>query len=204
MATTLLLALAALGSGTVALRAGTVHAVEGGRVYENGVVLLRDGRILAVGSDLAIPAGARVHDYGPDAVITPGLVSADSNYGGPRPDERTADPFLRAADNFDPYQSYVFALQEGVTTTYVPPARNRLVAGVGAVVKLAGNDELSERILRDPAAIHGSIGLDARSAPGYWRPPVPATADVGLGLVKPELPRSLAGAIVAFHDAYLR
>ncbi|MBL8863699.1 MAG: amidohydrolase family protein [Planctomycetes bacterium] len=208
MSFALLLALAAIhpaplaSSGTVALRAGTVHAVEGGRVFANGVVLVRDGRVVAVGSDLPIPPGVRVVDYGPDAVITPGLVSADSNYGGPRPDERSANPFLRAADNFDPYQSYVFALQEGVTTTYLAPARNRLVAGVGAVVKLAGERDVQARTLRDPAAIHGSLGLDARSAPGYWKPPVPATADVGLGVVKPELPRSLAGAVVAFRELF--
>ncbi len=205
----LLLALVALQpasavsiSGTVALRAGSIHAVDGGRVFQNGVVLLRDGKIVAVGSDVTIPAGARVFDYGADAVITPGLVSADSNYGGPRPDERSADPFLRAADNFDPYSSYVFALQEGVTTTYLAPARNRLVAGVGAVVKLAGEPDALARTLRDPASIHGSVGLDARNSPGYWKPPVPATADVGLGLVKQELPRSLAGSIVAFRELF--
>lgn len=207
MGVPILLALAALApswsaQGTVALRAGSVHVVEGGRVIRNGVVLVRDGRIVAVGADLAMPPGARVVDYGPDAVLTPGLVAADSGYGAPRPDERTANPFLRASDNFDPYDSYVFALQEGVTTAYLAPARNRLVAGVGAVVKLAGEADTGARTLRDPSAIHGSIGLDARSAPGYWKPPVPATADIGLGLVKPELPRSLAGAVVAFRELF--
>lgn len=203
----LLLALVALQpanlpAGTVVLRAGSVHAVDGGRIFQNGVVLVRDGKIVAVGTDVAIPAGARVYDYGADAVITPGLVSADSNYGGPRPDERSADPILRAADNFDPYASYVFALQEGVTTTYLAPARNRLVSGVGAVVKLAGEPDALARTLRDPASIHGSVGLDARNTPGYWRPPVPATADVGMGVVKQELPRSLAGSIVAFRELF--
>ncbi len=191
-----------VAGGTVAIRAGSVHAVAGGRIIENGIVLVRDGKIVAVGADVVVPPGARVVDYGPDAVLTPGLVAADSNYGAPRPDERTADPFLRAADNFDPYDSYVFALEAGVTTAYLAPARNRLVAGVGAVVKLAGDTDAEARMLRDPAAIHGSIGLDARSAPGYWRPPVPATADVGLGVVKPELPRSLAGAVVAFRELF--
>lgn len=188
--------------GLVALRAGTVLTVDSDAPVEDGVVLLRDGKIVAVGRGLAIPPGARVVDYGPDAVITPGLVSADSNYGAPRPDDRSADPFLRAADNFDPYASYVFALQEGVTTTYLAPARNRLVAGVGAVVKLAGDADVGSRLLRDPASIHGSIGTDARNSPGYWKPPVPATADVGMGLVKQELPRSLAGAIVAFRELF--
>jgi imidazolonepropionase-like amidohydrolase len=189
-------------SGTVAIRAGSVHVVADGRVIQDGTVLVRDGKIVAVGADIALPPGVRVVDYGPDAVLTPGLVAADSNYGAPRPDERTADPFLRAADNFDPYDSYVFALEAGITTAYLAPARNRLIAGVGAVVKLAGDTEAAGRTLCDPASIHGSLGLDARNSPGYWRPPVPATADVGLGLVKQELPRSLAGAVVAFRELF--
>ncbi|MCY2959211.1 MAG: amidohydrolase family protein [Planctomycetota bacterium] len=209
MGVQILLALAAIspaptwsGSGTVVLRAGSVHVVEGGRVIENGAVILRDGKIVAVGADLAVPPGARVVDYGPDAVLTPGLVAADSNYGAPRPDERSADPFLRALDNFDPYASYVFALQEGVTTAYLAPARNRLIAGVGAVVKLAGEADVGSRLLLDPSSIHGSLGLDARNSPGYWKPPIPATADVGMGVVKQELPRSLAGAVVAFRELF--
>ncbi len=188
--------------GTVAVRAGSVHLVEGGQIVANGTVLIRDGKIVAVGADVAVPPGARIVDYGPDAVLVPGLVAADSNYGAPRPDERSADPFLRAADNFDPYASYVFALQEGVTSAYLAPARSRLVAGVGAVVKLAGPQETADRLLRDPASIHGSIGLDARSTPGFWRPPVPATVDVGMGVVKQELPHSLMGAIVALRELF--
>lgn len=207
MSVQLLLALAAFApasaaNGTVAIRAGEVHLVTGGRVIQNGTVLVKDGRIVAVGSDIELPPGTRVVDYGPDAVLTPGLVAADSNYGPPRPDERSADPFLRAADNFDPYESYVFALEGGVTTAYIAPARNRLIAGVGAVVKLAGDPDAAERMLSDPAMIHGSLGVDARNTPGYWRPPVPATADVGLGVVKQELPRSLAGAVVAFRELF--
>jgi len=191
-----------MAGGTVAVRAGSVHLVEGGQIVANGVVLIRNGKIVAVGADVAIPPGARVVDYGPDAVLVPGLVAADSNYGPPRPDERSANPFLRAADNFDPYASYVFALEEGVTSAYIAPARNRLVAGVGAVVKLAGPQETADRLLRDPASIHGSIGIDARSTPGFWRPPVPATADVGMGVVKQELPHSLMGAIVALRELF--
>lgn len=189
-----------LGGEVVAVRAGTIYTIEGDRVIEGGgTILFEDGRIVAVGKDVEVPPAARTVDYGPDAVIVPGLVSADSTYGAPRPSERTADPMLMAADGFDPYASYVFALEEGVTSAYLAPARGRLIAGQGAVVKLAG-DPSGQRILSDSAVIHGAVGTEARNTPGYWKPPVPATVDVGMGVEQPQLPRTLMGAVVALNE----
>jgi imidazolonepropionase-like amidohydrolase len=189
--------------GLVAVKAGTIHTVESDAPIEGGgVVLVDDGRIVAVGKDLEIPAGARVVDYGPDAVIAPGLVAADSSFGLARPSERTADLGVLAIDGFDPYASYVFALQEGVTSAYLPPARGRLIAGQGAVVKLGGRGTSGgdARVLSASAMIHGAVSAEARNTPGYWQPPIPATVDVGMGFEQPQLPRSLMGAIVGLRE----
>jgi imidazolonepropionase-like amidohydrolase len=188
-----------LGRDVVAVRAGTIYTLEDDQAIEGGgTIVVEDGRIVAVGKDVAIPPSARTVDYGPDAVIVPGLVSADSSYGAPRPSERTADPIVMAVDGFDPYSSYVFALQEGVTSAYIAPARGRLIAGQGAVVKLAGEE--GKRVLSDSAALHGAVSAEARNTPGYWKPPVPATVDVGMGVEQPQLPRTLMGAIVALNE----
>ncbi|MBL8858132.1 MAG: amidohydrolase family protein [Planctomycetes bacterium] len=189
-------------TATIAVQAGTIHLVENGTVLQGGAtILVSGGKIRAVGKDIAIPAGAQVVDYGPDAIIVPGLVAADSNYGGPRPSDRTADPFIRAVDNFDPYDSFAFALQEGVTTAYLAPGRGRLIAGQGAVVKLAGDPD-AQRVVNPSAVVHGSIGADARNTRGYWEPPVPATIDVGMGVAKDQLPKTLMGAIVALQELF--
>jgi imidazolonepropionase-like amidohydrolase len=189
-------------SGVVAIQAGRIHVIEGGQIIEGGgTILIEDGRILAVGKDIAVPPGARVVDYGADAVIVPGLVSADSPYGVSRASDRTADPSLMAIDNFDPYTTFTSALGEGVTSAYLAPARGRLIAGQGAVVKLAGKaGEEDRRVLSASATIHGAVSAEARNTPGYWRPPVPATVDVGLGMEKAQLPRSLMGAMVALRE----
>lgn len=186
----------------VAVRAGTIHVVADGRTIEGGgTLLLRDGKVAAVGKtgEVELPAGARVVDYGADAVIAPGFVAADSGFGRQVPSERTADPGVRAADNFDTYASYASTLSQGVTSAYVPPARGRLVAGQGAVVKLAGGTG-EERFLAPSAAIEGSISADARRTPGYWEPPIPATVDVGLGVEQKQLPRTTMGAILALRE----
>ncbi|HVS17990.1 MAG TPA: amidohydrolase family protein [Planctomycetota bacterium] len=185
----------------VAVRAGTIHVVPGREVLRGGATLLvRDGRVVAAGANLAIPPDAQVIDYGPDAVIVPGLVAADSLYALNQPADRTASPGLRAIDNFDP-DSRIFPgdLAGGVTSAYIAPARGRLIAGQGAVVKLAGPDP-ERRVLLASAALQGSIGVSARSVPGYWEPPIPASFDVGLGRVQKQLPGSLMGAVAALRE----
>lgn len=199
-----LAALAHAGGGTVVLRAGTIQTVDGSTpITGGGAVVVKDGRIVAVGKDVSVPAGAHIVDYGPDAVLAPGLVSAGSAFGAAQGSPRTADPAVRAIDNFDTYSNaYLLDLMGGVTTAYVAPARARLVGGQGAVVQLAGEGE--ERVLDESAAIHGTITRAARSVPGYWEPPVPATIDVGLGLVEPQLPGSAMGAVLALDELLAR
>lgn len=184
----------------VAIQAGRIYLVEDGAVIENGTVLVRDGRIVAVGEDVSIPRGVRVVDYGPDAVLTPGLVSADSGYGSSLAAERTASPTLRASDHFDPYSNLITALRLGVTSVYLAPARGRLIAGQGAVIKSYGEEGGQSRLISASACLHGSIAAEARRTPGYWEIPVPATVDVGLGVEQPQLPRSTMGAIVALEE----
>ncbi len=184
----------------LAVRAGTIHLVEDGRVLTGGAtILVRDGRIVAVGAEVDVPRGATVVDYGPDAVIVPGFVAADSSLADGAPADRTAAPELDAVDGFDFYGRHVSSLAAGVTSAYITPARGRLIAGRGAVVSLgAGSPE--QRVLRAGATIHGAISAEARSTPGYWEPPVPATSDVGLGTPEEQLPRSTMGAVLALRQ----
>src|SRR3546814_12067714 len=45
-----------------------------------GTIVIRDGRIMAIGPDVTVPAGARVVD-GRGGVVTPGFIQADSTLG---------------------------------------------------------------------------------------------------------------------------
>lgn len=183
----------------VAVKAGRIHTVSDAGTLTDGVLLIRDGRITAVGTDLAIPPGAQVIDFGSDAVLVPGFVAADSGLAEGSPSARTADPGLKATDGFDFYGRFTSALRGGVTSAYITPARGRLIAGQGAVVRLVGDDP-EKRVLSQPAAIHGAISAEARSTPGYWEPPIPATVDVGLGTPLNQLPRTTMGAILALEE----
>lgn len=181
------------------VKAGTIHTVDASGVIENGAILIEDGRILRVGTDIEVPPGATVIDYGASAVIVPGLIAADSSLAEGAPAERTAAPDLLALDGFDFYATFTESLGSGVTSAYITPARGRLIAGQGAVVKLGGDDP-DARVLKAGATVHGAVDDSARRTPGYWTPPIPATVDVGLGIPEEQLPRSTMGAVLALNE----
>ena len=186
------------GGRAIAVRAGTIHTVEGKQI-SNGTILIRGGQIVDLGEGIEIPADATIVDYGPDAVIVPGFVAAMSYYASGSASKRSADPDVRAVDGFDPYRKYYSALSAGVTSAYISPADSRLISGQGGLVKLAGDDH-ARRIVNEASAIHGAVDSAARSAPGYWEPPVPVTVDVGIGSQTPQLPKTTMGAIVALDE----
>lgn len=60
----------------IALKAGTLHTGTGDPI-ENAVVLVEDGRIIAVGADLAVPSGATTYELA-EGHITAGLIDANA------------------------------------------------------------------------------------------------------------------------------
>src|SRR5436190_6752814 len=67
--------------GVYAITGGTVHPVSGGEIA-NGVVIIRDGLIEAVGANLAIPPDAATIDAKGQHVY-PGLIDAQTALGFP-------------------------------------------------------------------------------------------------------------------------
>ncbi len=75
-------------------KAPPVIAVKAARLFDgkadalqaNGVVLVQGTKILAVGTDLAIPAGAEVVDLG-DATLSPGFIDAHTHLTGESTDD---------------------------------------------------------------------------------------------------------------------
>ncbi|MCW3051197.1 MAG: amidohydrolase, partial [Chthonomonadales bacterium] len=70
---------AAQGSGLTAIRAGKIFTVTQG-VIENGVILIRDGKIVGINRDGSYPADARVIDAS-HSVVMPGIIDAQSFLG---------------------------------------------------------------------------------------------------------------------------
>src|SRR3546814_19487440 len=81
LATCAALALAAPAAAeTVAIVDATLMTMTDAGEIAQGTIVIRDGRIMAIGPDVTVPAGARVVD-GRGGVVTPGFIQADSTLG---------------------------------------------------------------------------------------------------------------------------
>lgn len=70
---------AAAQSPVVAIRNATLVTVSKGTI-NNGTIVMRDGKIAAIGTNVQIPAGATIVD-GTGRFVTPGLIDAHSHIG---------------------------------------------------------------------------------------------------------------------------
>ena len=68
-----------LDAQTVAITGGRVFTVTGAPV-DNGTVLIRDGKIVQVGANVAVPADARRIDAA-GKWVTPGFINSDTQLG---------------------------------------------------------------------------------------------------------------------------
>ncbi len=145
--------------------AAQTYAVTNGRVVtntaagilEDGTVILRDGDIVQVGTDIAIPSDATVIDA-EGGWITPGLFAPVTQLGlievsavGPSRDtsggESDYSVALDVADSFNPNGTHIPATRiEGITRAALFPSTGETVfAGQGALIDTSGDwDSLFE------------------------------------------------------------
>ncbi|HEY2027358.1 MAG TPA: amidohydrolase family protein, partial [Gemmatimonadaceae bacterium] len=122
--------------GTVVLRAARLIDGTGADVIQNGVVVVTDDKIVAVGRDGAVPvpAGARVIDLG-DATLLPGFIDAHTHIiGRPLSDPRSDDANVR---DYPAYGAIV-----GVEN-----ARKTLMAGFTSI-RVLGSPNFDDMALR--------------------------------------------------------
>ena len=159
---------------TIAIEGGTVHTMVGAPIA-GGTVLIRDGRIVQVGSGVAVPAGAvRVDATGKN--VTPGLFDSGTNLGvveieavdaandirAPSQEDLVAAGF-RVAEGLNPNSMVVPVVRVGGVTTAMSRPAGGLFSGQGAIIDLAGETR-EAMIVRDPAAMFASLGEAARGA----------------------------------------
>ncbi|MHC4735496.1 MAG: amidohydrolase family protein, partial [Planctomycetota bacterium] len=187
-------------NSVVAVRAGTILPVTSAPI-QNGIVLIRDGKIEAVGKDLKIPDGAEVIDA-TDKVVIPGLIDAFTTLAErSRDDEESVTPDIRAKDAFNFYGKYRRFLAGGVTTVYISPGQRRLISGVGAVVKLAG-DSIDERCLKDTSALRITLGEFPKNPPSIFKPPLPPDPCHPLLPVEKQLPTTRMAEMAVLRKVF--
>ncbi len=185
---------------TIAIRGGRVITMAGPAIV-SGTVLMRDGKIIAVGADVRVPPNATIVDATGKTVM-PGIVDAMSYYGLEAADlNETAEPItpeLNVLDGYTPtgreFEPGVTALRAsdvlsgGVTSQYIAPADATLIGGQGAVVKTAA-PTFAKLVVREGAAIDFTLGnAPTRTFRGRQRSP--STRAMSVALIRQALVRA--------------
>jgi imidazolonepropionase-like amidohydrolase len=177
----LLMAATPVAAQTIAITGGTVQTAVGEERIENGTVVIRDGRITAVGRGVAVPAGAKVIDAS-GKYVTPGLIAGMSTLGivevggVNQTDDASAraSPFSAALDvaaAINPVSPPI-AIDRlgGVTRAVIGPELGASVfAGQGAVISLADVGAGGNALLRGRAFQLAELGEDGARVAGGSR-----------------------------------
>ena len=154
-------------SQSFAILATRIHTVSNGTLRD-GAILVRDGKIAAIGArnQVEIPAGTPVLTA---AEVTPGLIDAHSvaplageyNIPADQDSDETSDPNqadVRVLDAFNPSEPLMrFLLEQGVTVIHACPGRANVVGGTTGVFRTTGQSA-DEMAIRYPFAMLFNLG----------------------------------------------
>jgi len=130
-----------------------------GEAVEDGTLVIKDGKILAVGANVAIPADAERRDA-KGRVIMPGIVDTHSHIGQVAGADGSGpiQPDVRAMDSIDPMSSTIAkARAGGVTTANIMPGSGHLMSGQTFYMKLRKGRTIEDIAfqMKDGAALGG-------------------------------------------------
>jgi len=141
--------------------------------YENGYILVKDGKIQAVGPMDECPGNSEIIDA-KGRYVLPGLVDAHTHVGmtedavgfeGDDLNEMTdpVTPHLRAIDAiYHADRSFEEARQWGVTTVLSGPGSSNVICGQFAALKTYGRS-VDEMILKEPCALKVAFGENPKT-----------------------------------------
>jgi len=146
----------------IAIRAGKIWTITDS-VVTNGVVIINNGKIQAVGENVDIPEGAKVLDM-TDKNVMPGMIDAHCHIGLSldilsETDETVAAiaADMQILDAFNPHADDVKkALCSGVTTVMLAPGDRNPVGGQTAVLKL-DTSKANDWVLKHTAGVEFSL-----------------------------------------------
>jgi imidazolonepropionase-like amidohydrolase len=146
--------------GNCFIRGGTLITVTHG-VIPNGSLLVRDGKIAAIGPELRAPEGVPVIEAA-GRFVTPGLIDAHSHIAADAINEGTDSitAEVRIQDVLDPDDLSIYrALAGGVTTALILHGSANVIGGQSSVIKLKWRHPVEELVVPDaPRTIKFALG----------------------------------------------
>ena len=168
------------------IKNGYIKPIVGQDIPQGCVLIGQDGKIQAIGKDIAAPEGATVIDA-EGRLVTPGCVEAHCHVGlgaefmtnilSAEHNESVdpVTPHLRAEDGFNPAdQAVANALTGGVTTLCAGPGSANVIGGTFAAIKPYGK-RVDDMILKAPVAMKCAFGENPKNAHGKNSKKAPKT-----------------------------
>lgn len=180
----------------LAIKDGKILTITKG-VIKRGTILIENGKIVDVGTNIKIPKDAEVIDA-KGKIVMPGLIDAHCHIGifeetvgwfGSDGNEATdpITPHLRAIDaikaNADE-KGLEAALKTGVTTVQILPGSANVIGGMGVVIKTAPKVVVDEMVLREPSGMKIAFGENPRRVYGLELKRTPSTRMGVAGLLR--------------------
>jgi imidazolonepropionase-like amidohydrolase len=135
-------------SRVTVIRGATILTVTRGRI-ENGSILIRDGKIAAVGKTVDVPPGATVIDA-TGKYVMPGIIDCHSHIavdGGVNEGSLSVTSMVRIQDVLDPTDINIYRdLAGGVTTANILHGSANAIGGLNAVIKLRWGKTAQEMV----------------------------------------------------------
>ncbi len=159
-----------------------------GAPLENGVLIVNDGKIVAVGgANTSIPSDAIIHDV-TGKVLMPGLVDTHSHLGEGDGGDRSAalHPDVRILDAIDPRSdTFKKALAGGITSVNIMPGSGHLMSGQTVYLKLRPANVIEDMLLMvdEENDIYGGMKMANGTNP-QGNPPFPGTRAKSAALVR--------------------
>ncbi|NLW17294.1 MAG: amidohydrolase [Firmicutes bacterium] len=149
-----------------------IYTVTNG-VIEQGSILLADGKIVALGAAIDIPAEAHVIDA-KGAIVTPGLIDAHTHVGGWEEglgwegadiNESTNPvvPHVNILDGINPADvGFADARKGGVTTVQTMPGSANIIGGLMLAMKTSGTI-VDKMVLKYPTGMKAALGENPKN-----------------------------------------
>lgn len=146
---------------TFAVKGGKIYTADRGKVYKNGILLIKDGKIKAVGKNIRIPSKAKVLDYS-NYEIVPGFIDNHSHIGT-EPENLNEFPVVfgpqhKILDVLSPDSSFWEKVYKGgVTTVVTGPGSGEVSSGQAVVIKTWGGT-IEERVVKEKGGVKIAMG----------------------------------------------
>ncbi|ONI40615.1 amidohydrolase [Candidatus Epulonipiscium fishelsonii] len=160
----------------IAIKGGTVITITNG-VLENAVILVEEGKIKAIGTNVEIPEDAQIIDASKHYVM-PGLIDAHTHistfnepgtFRGPYDGNEMSSPitpYVRAMDALNPDDYAIDKVRDaGFTTVCTLPGSANVIGGTGITFKLRGKTA-AEMIIEGTEQMKMALGENPRGVYG--------------------------------------